>query len=527
MTTYRGRLTRRLWLLGSLVALMGGGGAAQDPDARTIVQEAARTMGADRLRSIQVSGRGWIGVTGQNYTPADDWPRLDMPRYTRTIDYEARSSREERVITQGNNPARGGGGMPIQGEQRQVWMVSGPYAWDLRGTDVVPQPALAEQRQLDIWLTPHGCLKAAMAPGANPTAAVRFEGSGAARRRLTAVSFVTLGKYRVQCVLNDEHLVVRVQTWLPSPVVGDMYYEMGYGNYKDFGGVKFPTGPFHGHHDLDDDLEGLGPNVSGGHNALGFDSITNVVPNVSNAALTVPDEVRKATVPPVRVESQKLADGVWYLGGGSHASVAVEFADFVAVVEAPLNEARSLAVIAEVRKLTANKPIRYLVNTHHHWDHLGGVRTYIHDEGVTILTYELNREYYKEVLWVRPWTLQPDRLALHPSEEVAEGYTFEPINEKHVVSDRTRTLEIYTMNGLAHVQGMLIAYLPAEKIVVEADMFTPPSPGAPLPAATAANRTFYNNVRRLGLDVTTIAPIHGGRAYPWADFVKIVETGTN
>ena len=47
--------------------------------------------------------------------------------------------------------------------------------------------------------------------------------------------------------------------------------------------------------------------------------------------------------PPVKVEGQKLADGVWLLGGGTHNSVLIEFNDFVAVVEAPQNEARSLA----------------------------------------------------------------------------------------------------------------------------------------------------------------------------------------
>jgi len=65
------------------------------------------------------------------------------------------------------------------------------------------------------------------------------------------------------------------------------------------------------------------------------------------------------------------------VGGGTHASVAVEFRDFITVIEAPLNEDRSLAVIAEVKKLIPNKPIRYLVSTHHHWDHLGGVRAYV------------------------------------------------------------------------------------------------------------------------------------------------------
>ena len=207
-------------------------------------------------------------------------------------------------------------------------------------------------------------------PGANPIVITRNEqGKG----RIRAVSFMALGSYRVQCGINDRNLVERIQTYFPNPVVGDLYYELVLTNYKDFGnGLMFPT-TFHQHHDLDDDLEGEGVNVSGGHNSFGL-TVASVQPNPAGAAPTVPDAARTATIPPVRVESTKVADGFWYVGGGTHASMAVEFRDFVTVIEAPLNEDRSLAVIAEVKKLIPNKPIRYLVSTHHHWDHLGGVR---------------------------------------------------------------------------------------------------------------------------------------------------------
>ena len=94
------------------------------------------------------------------------------------------------------------------------------------------------------------------------------------------------------------------------------------------------------------------------------------------------------------------------------------------------------------------------------------------------------------------------------------------------LTDGTKVMEVYDVQGLAHAQGMLMAYLSKEKIVVEADLFTPPVPNAPVPTTiTPANQTFYNNVQRLKLDVTTIAPIHGGRVYPWADFAKIVNNG--
>jgi len=105
--------------------------------------------------------------------------------------------------------------------------------------------------------------------------------------------------------------------------------------------------------------------------------VNSVNANMNVPEIPVPDVVRQAVEPPMRVQADKLADGVWLLAGGTHNSVAVEFRDFVAVVEAPLNEARSLAVIEEVNKLIPDKPIRYLVNTHHHFDHAGGLRTYL------------------------------------------------------------------------------------------------------------------------------------------------------
>jgi len=527
-------MSGRLWILGVglLLALTRVPGIAQEPDARTLLQTSLKAMGGENLKSITYSGTtGYVATPGQNYAPSSDWPANQIVNYTRTIDYEARSSKLDYTLRQGTGqggPAGGGNApritTPLIGDQRTVQMVNGNVAWNMNGTTVVPAPADAEQRQLEVWLTPHGCLKAALAPGANPIAVQRNEqGKG----RIRAVSFMALGKYRVQCAINDKNLVERIQTWFANPVVGDLYYELVLTQYKDFNGVMFPTN-LHQHHDLDDDLEGEGVNVSGGHNSFGL-TVTNVQVNVSNAAPAVPDAARNATVPPVRVESQKVADGFWYVGGGTHSSMAVEFRDFITVIEAPLNEERSLAVIAEVKKLIPNKPIRYLVSTHHHWDHLGGVRSYVHQEGVTIVLQESNHSYYAEVLTVKPWTLKPDRLALFPPEEVAEGYTFEKVGQKYVLTDGTKVMEIYNVQGLAHAQGMLIAYLPKEKIVVEADLFTPPAPNAPLPTTTnPSNRTFYNNVQRLKLDVTTIAPIHGGRVYPWADFAKFVTSaGTN
>ncbi len=510
-------MAKQFWLsIGAIAALMAFGEASAQQSAtqlaRAALDRAAANMNVANLKSITYSGNGWVGAVGQNFAPDQDWPHFDMTSYTRTIDFDTNSSREELVLRQGNYPARGGGGTPLVGEQRRLQFASGGYAWNMQGNAVIPQPELAERRQLEIYLTPFGFLKAALA--SNATAVTRQEYGG----RVTVVSFTALGKYRVNGTITPDNIVQRVQTWVASPVAGDLYVENVYTNYKEIGGMKLPM-HWHQHQDYDDG--GLDPNVGGGDHAFDLETLTNAQANVANASLTVPNQVESTTIQPVRIETTKLADGVWLIGGGSHNSLAVEFKDYSVVIEGPLNEERSLAVIDETQRLIPNKPIEYVVNTHHHWDHLGGIRTFVH-EGATVITHEGNLPYYREVLTpARRWTLNPDRFYLNPPEEWSEGMIFESVHEKYVVSDGSRTMEIHHVPGLAHAAGMLIVYLPKEKIVVNADLYTPPTAGQPLAAISASNRTFQRTLQNLKLDVTTHVPIHG-RPGSQAEFMQFM-----
>ena len=362
-------------------------------------------------------------------------------------------------------------------------------------------------------MTPHGFLKAALAPGANPTAYTRTSQlPGQPGRRVTVVSFTALGKYKVSGAITDQNLVEYVQTWIANPVLGDMLYEIRYTQYRDFGGVKFP-GDIHTHQG--------DQRLDEGHNSFQL-TVKDVRVNASAPAIAVPDNVRQASAPAgTKAVSQKLAEGVWYVGGAGANSVAVEFRDFVAIVESPTNEQRSIAVLDETRRLVPTKPIRYLVNTHHHFDHLGGIRTFV-AEGATIITHQRNRDFYERVVFSpAPRTLEPDRLSITPRAPV-----FETLNERYALSDGTRVLEIYAVPGLAHNQNMLIAYLPKEKIVIEGDLYTPPAAGASAPAVNASNRTFRDTVQRLKLDVAQIASIHG-RVATWDEFAKVVGPRTN
>jgi glyoxylase-like metal-dependent hydrolase (beta-lactamase superfamily II) len=460
-----------------------------------------------------------------------DWPRGEpLANYTRTMNWHAGTMIEAFDRKPGMNPAswKWGagwtGGTPLQQHSRQTFSVNGRDAWSIDGANppVRASAADAERWQVELWLNPHGFLKAARMPGANPRAVWRWElgemgrdGPTTRPERVTVVSIQLLGKYRVDATINKENLLQRIHTWVPDPVLGDMNYEHEFTNasYVDVGsGVRFPTG-WHHHEGWDDNYNTQ--TVTAGHNGFGG-SFKQVSATGCEDPVPVPDVVRRAAAAP-RVDTQKLADGVYLLGGASHNSVAVEFADYVAVVEAPLDEARSLAVIEEVVRLAPGKPIRFLVNTHQHFDHIGGLRTYLHI-GATVITHVKNYDFYnRDVLNYAPRTVEPDMVSLWPPTELTEGYNIETVRENYALVDSSRTMHMYYVQPLQHVEGMLMAYLPKEKMVIQADLFDTHVPGPAAP--TAAARSLVNQVRALKLDVAQVVPIHG-QPVAWSAVLK-------
>jgi hypothetical protein len=505
-------------------------------DPQPVLQAASRAIGTDNLSCVTVSGTAYAGMVGQQRLndKGVDWPRGEpLTNYTRTMNWQTRTMKEEFDRKPGLNPASwkyGLGwvdGMPPQRNSHQLFFVNGNYAWHVDGVDGAAVPSIpedAERWQLDMWMNPHGFLKAARLPGANPRAAWRWElgemgrdGPTTTPEKVTVVSITVLGKYRVDATINKENMLQRIHTWVPDPVLGDMNYEHEFPNasYVDLGnGVKFPT-EWHSHQGWDDNYQAQ--SVNAGHNGFGG-SMKNIRANFCPDPVAVPDAVRQAAFP-VRVETQKLADGVYLMGGSSHNSIVVEFRDYVAVVEAPLDEKRNLAVIDEIVKLIPNKPIRYLVNTHQHHDHIGGLRTYMHI-GATIITHWKNFSFYtRDVLNYSQRTLQPDMVSLWPPTELAEGYQYEQVTENYILSDGARNMNIYYVQPLQHVEGMIMAYLPRERMVIQADLL---DSHVPLPAApTPANQSLFNQIQRLKLDVATIVPIHG-KPVTWREFMEVI-----
>jgi glyoxylase-like metal-dependent hydrolase (beta-lactamase superfamily II) len=472
-------MTRAFWIPLALIVVLGADLPAQD--SKAALDAIAAAMGSANLNTIQYSGNGSNFAVGQSPNATAPWPRFNVTSYTAQLDYNSATMRQEMVRTQGENPPRGGGGQPLAGEQRQIQVVSGTSAWNVAGTSTTPAPAAVSERAMMLWTTPHGFVKSAQ----THNAVVKPQSKGGVKTQL--VTFTALNKWKMQGTVNSQNLLERVETWLDNPVLGDMPIEITYSDYKDFGGVKFPTKIVQ--------RQGGGP-------ALDL-TITDVQPNAA-VAIEVPAGVKDAAPPPVRVESQKIAEGVWYLTGGSHHSVLVEFTDHVAVIEGPQNEERSVAVIGEVKKLVPTKPIRYLVNTHQHFDHSGGIRTYA-AEGATIVTHQIYKPYYEKI-FSNPRTLNPDKLAQSKKKAKIEAV----VGQKVLFDKAGRELALHPIQGNPHNDGMLMAFLPKEGILIEADVFTPPAPNAPPPATpNPFTVNFHDNIERLKLDVRQIAPLHG------------------
>ena len=465
-------------LLTAILVLSPFTGHAQD---RAALDAAAKALGATDLKSIEIQGGGLFFWAGQSQTPGQAWPEFTVRSLTRTVNYETASLRDEMTRTRALEPPKGGGPY-VRGEHKAVAVVSGDYAWNVVGENAVAAPIALGERQLQLWSTPHGVIKAAQK---NP--------AGAQGR---TIAFGVPGQFKATAFLDAANLVERVEATLSSPVLGDMPVTVSYSDYRDFGSVKFPTKIRQSY---------------GGFPALEL-TVTEVKANAP-ADITVPDAVRQAGNPYTRVQSAKAGEGVWYLTGGTHHSVVIEMSDHLIVAEGPLNDDRALAVIAEARKLVPGKPIKYLIVSHHHFDHSGGVRAFA-GEGATIITHEGGRPYFEKIL-VAPATVAPDHLAKSGKKATVEG-----VRDRKVLTDGTRTVEIRQVAGIQHTDDMLMVYLPKEKFLIEADAYTPPAPNtAPMSPPSPFTVSLLENVTKQGLAVDQILPLHG-RMVPVAELQK-------
>ena len=445
-------------------------------------------MGGDSLKTLVYSGSGSEFSFGQAVNPSQPWPAWVDKSMTRSINYDTPATRLDRVLAD-TPPNRRGGGLP-----------PGPTQ------TIVVTPNTPWQQQLDIVMTPHGFLKAA----AMSNATMKTETMGG--KKYSVVTFKGQNKADVNGYINDQNMVERVETWFDNPVLGDMPFEAIYSDYKDVdGGVKFP---------------GKIVLKQGGSPTLDL-TVATVTPNAPvdirprlGAAARRPAARLHPAAP--AMESRKLGEGVYLIFGG-YADVAVDFKDYIVAIEGGQSEARGTALVNEIHRLIPNKPIKYVINTHSHFDHSSGLRPFVAD-GATIITHESNKGYYEKI-FSAPHTLAPDKLF-----QTKAKVNVETFGDKKVLTDGNHTIELYQLRGSPHSDGLIIAYLPKEKVLVEADAYGPAAdPNAPPPATVAPiAANMMENLDRLKLDYNIVVPIHypaDNRPITKADLMKFVGRG--
>ncbi len=445
--------------------------------ASAALQRANTAMGGAALKSIAFAGNGTGTTFGQAYLAGQAWPKITYSTFSRVADYENAAFRED--ASRSRAEPNGGGAVPLMGtgEQRTSSFMRGASAWNMVGPAPVASPVAYDMRVHDLWTTPHGVIKAAMAN--NATAAMRtIDG-----KTFTAVSFSVPGRYRATALINASGLVEQIESAQPHPVSGDTASVIRFSDYKDTGGVKFPMRI---------------QQSMGGFPVLDL-TVSDVTPNAPTG-IEVPALV---TAFAETVVANKVADGVWHLAGGSHNSVAIEMKDHIMVVESPLYDGRAVPMLAEAKKLSPGKPIRFVVNSHHHFDHSGGLRSAV-AEGATLVTSELSRPFF-ETTMANPNSIKPDAMQLSGKKAVVTG-----VSGKRSFTDGARAVDVYYIEGSVHANGFLMVHLPKEKLLIEADAYTPGAPNAPAPAVpNALHVNLVQNIERLKLGVDQILPLHG------------------
>ena len=487
-------MTRTLIAALALVGLLPSAAIAQY--AKAVVSAASKAMGVENLSSIYYYGTAANGALGQNNNANQPWPMTPLNDYRRAIDFSQPASRATALTL-------------------AVSVVTSALEPGVFNQNIT-RDNMAWAQQLEIWITPWGFLKGAAANDA--TGSPQTVGG----KRYNVVTWMSPIKapsgasYRLVGYIDSNNLVERTQTWLENPIFGDMLVETEYTNYRDNNGLKYPATIVQkrgGWPTFQAQILAANANPANIQQLLTAPPPT--APTLANQAgraggpPPAPTGAGRGGPPPAPMPaSEKLAEGVYRItqvpAQGAYSALAVEFSDHVFLFEpGPQNEARAQAIIAETKKVIPNKPIRYGVISHHHFDHTSGLPAVV-AEGITIVTHETNRAFLMNALSA-PRTLAPDSMSKSGKKPKIEGI----VGDKRVFQDATRTVEVHLIRGLPHADGLLVAYLPKEKILAYADMFNLPAADNPVPnPPVIGTMVFLDNIDRLKLEPEKILSVH-------------------
>jgi cyclase len=203
---------------------------------------------------------------------------------------------------------------------------------------------------------------------------------------------------------------------------------------------------------------------------------------------------------------EKVTDGVYAALARPQAMTNCNAAIFVnsndlVVVDAHSKPSAAAALIAQIRKEVSAKPVRYLVNSHFHWDHTQGNAAYrasgakldiVASDTTKQLMTQLSRDRLKESLdgvpamidavqgRVSKATSALDRkpfedqiLQLRAYQTEMKAYSLElptiTFEKSYVIKDRTGDLHL-EFHGHAHTAGDIVVFSPQKRAVAAGDI---------------------------------------------------------
>ena len=467
---------RMVWLFVVTVAV---GGCEQLSPEMQLIHDAAEALGGveavEAVATLRIEGSGNNFRLGQNRTPDAALPRAAVESYT--IEADLRNHRMRWEIASANFAGR---------VNAAVTAMDGDVAFNV-GQDGARRAAatVARERHTEYYHHPLTLLQVALTAGEEGAAAT--VGNLRQESGQDVVDIITPdGSELTLHVDSESRQVVRIASPGYHSNLGDVETATTFRDYAAAGGLMLPGA--------------ITRTID--RQPVTFLRVTHTI-DADLGDLAAPADVATAPEPgppAANVTDEELADGVWLLAGQSHHSVLVELAEQAVLVEAPQHDTRTLAAIARARELVPDKPLSHVVNTHHHFDHSGGVRAAV-AEGLTVVTHETNRSLFEE-LTSRPHTVMSDHLAQQPAELMLETVAGDDTLE---LGEGRGAMQIFRMGDNPHADGALVVYLPAERMLIQADMFIPGIGGEFADTAAA----LLQSIEDRNLRVERLVPIHG------------------